>query len=1207
MGEREASKTPTTHRPELSDETIGDVATRPGRNDGESPHVPDTMIEPVAPHPAGTMKPGPDDTRPDESRGERPGPEDTVCHRDDPAVTAGWATAADSGAPVSSSGFREQLLDSSRGRFEILRTHAAGGLGEVFLAQDRELNREVALKEIQARFADDPTSRARFIVEAEVTGSLDHPGVVPVYSLGKDVDGRPFYAMRFIRGESFKEAIQRFHAGPAGSGETGTAAHSGTTSGTVRAADARESRDFELRRLLGRFVEVCNTIAFAHSRNVLHRDIKPANIMLGPYGETLVVDWGLAKRLDQPGEANLGEMLAPRAGQSGLLAETVYGSAIGTPSYMSPEQSLGRLDLLGPASDIYSLGATLYVLLTGKEPVTAGTIVEILAKIQNGDFRRPREIKREIPTPLEAICLKAMALEPEDRYESCQALAEDLEHWMADEPVVACPDTPWQRLARWGRRHRTWTRAAAGALLVVAVVSTLATFFVEAARRSEHEQRLVSERLRNERQERLRALRQEGEALLGQARSAFDMEDWQTARSHLEAASSVAGPEPELADLTDRAGRLMAQTESRLAAAGARRKTRETYERFRKLHDDALFHGTLFTGLDRPADLEATRVAARAALGLYGMTGEPSSRLVLPVSDLDNREKQEIRTDCYELFLLWADAEATPRSDGPASEDPHALARRGLQILEQSRALDITTRSYHARRASYLERLGDLQAARDESRQTEAVKGDLAVDSFLLGELLFRQGAIEQAIRSFKQALRLDPDHFWAQYFLAVCHLKNDPPRSAEANAHLTACLSRRPEFPWISLLRGYAQGALGEFTAAEDDFLRALELGGNDPTIRYAVLVNRGGMRVNQGKTEGALADLREAARLKPDQYQAHANLALAFAQEKRWTEAIAQFDLAIRLAPGEASLYRNRALHHLDREDYGAALADFEQAIRLSSPQSPRLASDHQQRGKILHRLKKHSEALAAYDAAKKLLPDNREIERLRADTLLALGRKAEAIEAFNHNLDPSHPDPDAYRQRGFERALESDPAGALADYTLALALDPNSPSTLARRGWSYLGDATRLALRDFDQAIKLEPKNADLYNGRGYARALLGDYRGAIDDAEQALGLGLSGAELRFKLALIYNAACVYAQAASKAAFLAEEPQRQPLSRRYQDRAVELIHQAVELLPPQSRQPYIRQILADPALDPVRNYPPFVREIGNDPALKDPGPAH
>ena len=166
-------------------------------------------------------------------------------------------------------------------RFRILHAHARGGIGVVSVAFDAELQREVALKQIKTDSADDPDSRARFLLEAEVTGRLEHPGIVPVYGLGFDDQGRPYYAMRFVRGITLEEAIAKFHAAD-----------------TAR-AQASQERTLELRQLLGRFVNVCHTIAYAHSRGVLHRDIKPANVLLGPYNETLIVDWGLAKVLSR--------------------------------------------------------------------------------------------------------------------------------------------------------------------------------------------------------------------------------------------------------------------------------------------------------------------------------------------------------------------------------------------------------------------------------------------------------------------------------------------------------------------------------------------------------------------------------------------------------------------------------------------------------------------------------------------------------------------------------------------------------------------------------------------------------------------------------------------------------------------------------------------------------------------------------------------
>ena len=325
------------------------------------------------------------------------------------------------------------------------------------MALDAELHREVALKQILEQHADDPVSRRRFVAEAEITGGLEHPGIVPVYGLGTYGGGRPYYAMRFINGDSLKEAIERFHADPALKGDPGR-------------------WSLELRKLLRRFLDVCNAVDYAHSRGVIHRDLKPANIILGKHGETLVVDWGLAKSVGRTDQSVGEQTITPSSGGS---SETLPGSALGTPAYMSPEQAEGDLEHLGPRSDVYSLGATLYCLLTGKPPFEGDDIGEILRKAQKGDFVRPREVTPSLDKALEAVCLKAMANSAEERYPTCRALAEDVERWLADEPVSAWAD-PWTRkLLRWLTRHRTGVTGAAAAVLA-GVVGLSAVLAVQA-------------------------------------------------------------------------------------------------------------------------------------------------------------------------------------------------------------------------------------------------------------------------------------------------------------------------------------------------------------------------------------------------------------------------------------------------------------------------------------------------------------------------------------------------------------------------------------------------------------------------------------------------------------------------------------------------------------------------------------------------------
>ncbi len=278
-------------------------------------------------------------------------------------------TVAYEGPPLSLDGVAPAGDPGWRDRFQIVRRHARGGLGEVFVAVDPELERRVALKELRDHHAHDPMSQARFLLEARLTGRLEHPGIVPVYGLGRYPDGRPYYAMRFIEGETLGRAIERFHRGDAATRDP-----------------AR--REIAFRRLLRSLIDACNAVAYAHSRGVVHRDLKPDNIMLGRFGETLVVDWGLAKAsaegLDDAPDADVGPATSDDSPYM-----TRPGSALGTPQYMSPEQAAGALERVGPASDVYSLGATLYCLLVGRGPFADGGVADVLERVRRGIFPAP--------------------------------------------------------------------------------------------------------------------------------------------------------------------------------------------------------------------------------------------------------------------------------------------------------------------------------------------------------------------------------------------------------------------------------------------------------------------------------------------------------------------------------------------------------------------------------------------------------------------------------------------------------------------------------------------------------------------------------------------------------------------------------------------------------------------------------------------------
>jgi serine/threonine-protein kinase len=333
-------------------------------------------------------------------------------------------------------------------RYRVVRLHAQGGLGEVHVAEDTELGRAVALKRIKSDRRTDPGSVRRFLREAEITARLEHPGIVPVHGLVRDADGQPAYAMRFVEGETLRQALDDYQRVPDRLG---------------------------FRRLLGHFVAACKTVAYAHSRGVIHRDLKPANILLGQFGETLVVDWGLAKVVGRIHPARADAKAPAPAAEPTPGDITVMGQAVGTPAYMAPEQAAGRWDLVGPAADVYSLGATLYHLLTGRAPFRGSNRYEVLARVQCGALLPPRRCRRDVPAALDAVCRKATAAEPEQRYATAADLAQDVERWLADEPVEAYRE-PWTaRLTRWARRHQTALGAAAAVLLSAVAALGLST------------------------------------------------------------------------------------------------------------------------------------------------------------------------------------------------------------------------------------------------------------------------------------------------------------------------------------------------------------------------------------------------------------------------------------------------------------------------------------------------------------------------------------------------------------------------------------------------------------------------------------------------------------------------------------------------------------------------------------------------------------
>jgi serine/threonine-protein kinase len=568
-------------------------------------------------------------------------------------------------------------------RFRVLRPHAKGGLGAVFVALDTELHREVALKQILDSHADDPVSRHRFVVEAEVTGGLEHPGIVPVYGLGSYDDGRPYYAMRFIRGDSLKEAIDRFH-------------------GDAELKNDAGRRSLALRELLRRFTDLCDAIGYAHSRGVLHRDIKPGNVIVGKHGETLVVDWGLARSMGRvEPDTQAGERTLVPSSASGS-AETLPGSALGTPAYMSPEQAQGHLDRLGPWSDVYSLGATLYCVLTG-EPPFEGEVADVLRAVGRGDFRPPRSRDPSIDRALDGVCRKAMALNPVDRYASPRALAEDVERWMADEPVTAWREPLARRMRRWGRRNRTAVTAA-GVAVLVALIGTASVLAVQTRANVRLREANVELAIASARSTKANT---DLQAANERERQRFELAIDAIRRYHTDVSEDFLLKQDQFKDLRDRL-----------------------------LRDAVAFYRKLESLLFGQADARSRRALGRA----YEEVGELTAKIgSIPEALSVHGKALEVRR-----------ALAQEPSSDPATRADVGRSLIAIGLLLGKTGRHVEELALHEEARSLLAGLAGSGPGRD------AILGEIARSYFWTGLSHFRTGKTHQAMTAYEQALAIE-------------------------------------------------------------------------------------------------------------------------------------------------------------------------------------------------------------------------------------------------------------------------------------------------------------------------------------------------------------------------------------------------------------------------------------------------------------------
>lgn len=918
-------------------------------------------------------------------------------------------------------------------RYVILRPHAKGGLGQVSVALDQELNREVALKEIQEKYADRPDSRERFVLEAEVTGGLEHPGIVPVYGLGQYDDGRPFYAMRFIRGDSLKEAIAAFHQ---------------PDNPNRRDPGARQ---LELRKLLGRFIDVCNAIEYAHSRGVLHRDLKPGNVMLGKFGETLVVDWGLAKVVGRK-DAYAGEATLRPSSALSSSGQTLAGSAVGTPAYMSPEQAAGRLEELGPTTDVYSLGATLYHVLTGTQPFK-GSTHEVLSQVQKGTFLRPRQVAPKTNTALEAICLKAMSLNAVDRYATPRALADDIEHWLADEPVTALPETRVQRLARWVRRHRAWAQAAAVLLVLVSIVSIVAALVVNRAREQELAARIEADNaLVAEQAAKSQALR-----MFGEARQAIDT--WQTG------VSEVLKNYPNVQRARQRLLEKAAEDYVRLAReqSNAPELQMESALAFVRL-------GDVRRELSQFQSAEQAYASAEAIFDtLSRKTRDPDSALQLAnsqarlgsVRGLLGREALAKTSLEQAVGSLGELAERHPQS--AAYRQSQAAALVDLAVL-LTRSGDLIEAASRAREAVAL-----YEAARHKGSPRSL--SDLAAARTTLGEILANLGRtgeaiplLKQAIVAFDKAVAADPDS----------------PKLLEDRA------AARIHFANALRVVGRENEELAAYRAAMDDYRLLLKALPDVPVYRENLALTRtdlaqllhgsGRNREARDELKGALQEFTELFQFLPGvpRYQEEQAVVLSVL---------------------------GRVLMELDENaDSEAAFRDALKLYDVLVTSFPDVPEYTERRGisrsALARLLYKLSQSEGAREMFQKAIADFREARRANPDSIPTRDGLAACLVHFGNfqwNTGDREPARGTYREAlALRETLVTEPehlchlAGLLSN-----CLDPE------------LRDPAR-AVQVAEQATKAAPQNPSTWSALGVARYRAESWDASIQALDQAIGL-------------------------------------------------------------------------------------------------------
>lgn len=947
-------------------------------------------------------------------------------------------------------------------RYELVTNFARGGLGKIWLAQDVRLKREVAFKELLPNSLRNSSALERFLEEAQITGQLEHPGIVPIYDIGYQANGTPFYSMKLVRGETMEHYIDELHKLDPDSSE----------------------RTLQFRKLLRSFIDICNAMAFAHDRGVLHRDLKPLNVMIGAFGETLVLDWGLAKIVGTDNLAeeqtplgtsagNAGEndetvvedqsenfpestggainasnvvtappaaedesgatvassegsvsLVDPNQSQGGSVgstrrmvvtdvrtagSQTMTGSIMGTPSYMPPEQARGDIDDLDARCDIYALGGILYKLLTNYQPVGRGKIQQVLKDVIEGNIVAPRKRDPSIDKPLEAVCMKALATEVADRYDSALVLASDVESWLADEPVSVFEEPFLVRFRRWRKKHRTAvTSSTVGVALLlvtwlgsiwshnramddirskVATNKTLSQTAVEqqnfatakdeineAIGRVSDESDLadLEESLRSNLNvievRRVDALRRSITTALGNATTLKEKGDYDNADISLAELMVRLDDEEALNDIKIKVVLLSEEVKGVLNSRAAIATAAEDFAEFEKLVDNARFYSNV-EALNPLADDDARTGLefVTQALETYDLkSGQPPK--------LTHFERELAWTKEYFANAgIWPD-DAVKNAQfnmlvAKATLNVHLArnaevgvkkteVRNAINDLQKAEQLGIGDYAAKLTQAALHESIGEDKEAQTISVELQETGPTTFHDFFLLGSNERIRLLTDSAIKNYEQALAINPGDLWTQQDLALCHVRLG--QYSTALAYLTNCITQRPNSGWLRIQRGLCylkmnkpKEAIAEFEVAKQD-----ELQKKGVSNLFNVYVNRGATYVVMGELKKALADFVDAAALDAQSAMPLINMAYV------------HLETAKKIRQGRDEFKELEPLERQQKETASIQLAIDE--LSKAEKVSPQNASLHSLRGEALQMQDLDAQAKISYELSAKFERD-------------------------------------------------------------------------------------------------------------------------------------------------------------------------------------------------------------------------------------------